>query len=227
VREPLDFTPEEQVEEAEFHALYGPWAAFDLDGVRAFFDGFDRPWWLVGGWAVEAFTGAEREHEDVDVSILACDAPALREFVGDRWHLWTNVGGTLRPLIDRWPDLPAPDCQLWVRRDSGSPWVMDIPVSPDVDGKWKSKRQPRHVAPLDEVTWVTDGGLRVANVEIVLLHKATFVRRKDQRDFDRSLPLLSAQQRGWLRAAIGSLYPGHAWLDSLGTESEGASSDEA
>jgi hypothetical protein len=215
VREPLVLTPEEQEEDRAFFLLYGPWAPLDLEGARVFFEGCDRPWWLVGGWAIEAFTGAPREHEDIDVSMLACDVPALRAFVGDRWHLWTNVGGTLRPLTDRSPDLPAPDCQVWVRRDSGSPWVMDMPLSPDVDGQWQSKRMADHVAPLDEVTWITEDGVRVANAEIVLLHKAVQLRRKDRRDLDRALPLLSSTQRVWLRESIAALYPGHEWLDLI------------
>jgi len=227
MREPLDLTPEEVAEEEAFLGLYGPWAALDLDGVRAFFEGLDRPWWLVGGWAVEAFTGVEREHEDIDVSMLACDVPALREFVGDRWHVWTNVSGTLRPLNDRWPDLPAPDCQLWVRRDAESPWVMDMPLSPDVDGMWQSKRMPEHVAPLDEVTWTTHDGVRVANVEIVLLHKVAPDRPKDRRDLCHALPLLDDRQRTWLHDSIAALYPGHAWLDLIGTGQDGSASEEA
>jgi hypothetical protein len=227
VREPLEVTPEEREEDDRFYDTYGPWEPFDLDAVRGFFDGFDRPWWLVGGWAIEAFTGFEREHEDIDVSMLACDAPALRTFVGDRWHLWTNVSGRIRPMNDRWPDLPEPDCQIWVRRNARSPWVMDMPLSPDVGGLWQSKRMADHVAPLDEVTWVTDDGMRVANVEIVLLHKAVQLRRKDRSDFDRSLPLLSERQRGWLRESIASLYPGHEWLSLLGTEPSGGASYDA
>ena len=62
---------------------------------------------------------------------------------------------------------------------------------------------------------MTDDGLRVANPEIVLLHKATQLRRKDRRDFDRSLPLLSNQQRAWLGESIASLYPGHEWLGRI------------
>jgi len=213
VREPLDLTPEEQEEETRFLCLYGPIEPLDLAGVRAFFDGFERPWWLVGGWAIEAFTGAAREHEDIDVSMLACDVPALREFVGDRWHLWSNTGGTLRPLTDARPELPAPDCQIWVRRDARSPWVMDLPLSPDVDGLWQSKRMPDHVAPLDEVTWLTAEGVRVANPEIVLLHKGAQLRRKDRRDLDRALPLLDEGQRSWLRAGLRTCYgDDHAWL---------------
>jgi hypothetical protein len=92
---------------------------------------------------------------------------------------------------------------------------MDMPLSPDVEGLWRSKRLPEHVAPLDEVTWLTDDGMRVANVEIVLLHKALPDRRKDRRDLDRSLPLLSNRQREWLRESIATLYPGHDWLDLL------------
>jgi hypothetical protein len=220
VREPLDRSAEERAEDARFFRLYGPWAPFDLAGAVEFFDGFDRPWWLVGGWAVEAFTAAPREHEDIDVSILACDAPALRAFVGDRWHLWSNVSGMLRPLTDRWPDLPEPDAQIWVRRDALSPWAMDMPVTPDVDGLWQNKRMLDHVAPLDDVTWVTAAGVRVLNPEIVLLFKARIDRTKDRRDLARTLPLLTEEQRTWLRDGVRRLWPEHPWLAGLGTGSE-------
>jgi hypothetical protein len=227
VREPLDFTPAEQAEERAFFDLYGSWDAFDVEGVREFFDGFDRPWWLVGGWAIEAFTGAPREHEDLDVSILACDAPALRDFVGDRWHLWTNVSGTLRPLEARWPDLPEPDCQIWVRRNARSPWRLDIPVTPDVDGRWQNKRFPEHVVDLDDATWVGADGVRAVNPEIALLYKARLDRRKDRRDVDRAWPLLDERQRAWLLDAVRRLYPDHQWLDELGTEEAASTSEEA
>ena len=207
MREPLPLSPEERAEDVYWFNLYGPWDALDMAGAVEFFDGFDRPWWLVGGWAIEAFTGAPREHEDIDVSILACDAPALREFVGDRWHLWTNVNGLIRPMSDQYPDLPEPDAQIWVRRNASSPWVMDMPVTPDIDGLWQNKREPEHIAPLDEVTWVTDAGVRVINPEIALLFKARIERTKDRRDLDRALPLLDGDQRAWLRDAVGRLWP--------------------
>jgi hypothetical protein len=227
MREPLDFTEEELAEERAFHGRYGPWAPLDLDGARAFFDGFDRPWWIVGGWSLEVFTGHQREHEDIDVSILAHDVPALRAFVADRWHLWSNTSGSLRPLDDRWPDVPAPDCQIWVRRDAASPWVMDLPLTPDVDGLWQSKRMPDHVVPLDAATWVTDDGLRVVNPEIALLFKAAIGRRKDERDLARALPLLDDTARTWLYDSVSGLYPGHAWLDLIGTDAAATPSDEA
>jgi hypothetical protein len=224
VREPLEPSPEERAEDDYWTALYGRWEPLGVAGVVDFFAGFDRPWWLVGGWAVEAFTGARREHEDIDVSMLARDVPAFREFVGDRWHLWTITNGAMLPLTDRWPDLPAPDCQVWVRRDAGSPWVMDVPITPDVDGRWQNKRLLDHVAPLGEVTWVTDDGVRLLNPEIVLLFKARLNRTKDRRDLARALPLLSDRQRGWLREQIAALWPDHAWLEQFGTDGASATS---
>ena len=216
MREPLPQSDEERAENEYWEHLYGSWDPFDLDAGRAFFEGFDRPWWLVGGWAIEAVTGALREHEDLDVSILACDVPRFREFIGDRWHLWTITNGSQRPLSDRWPDPPEPDCQIWVRRDARSPWRLDLPVTPDVDGRWQNKRFPDHVLDLDDATWVTKDGVRALNPEIVLLFKARLDRVKDRRDRDRTLPLLDDEQRAWLKESVERLLPGHAWLDLLG-----------
>jgi hypothetical protein len=94
---------------------------------------------------------------------------------------------------------------------------MDLPVTPDADGRWQNKKFPDHVAPLDDVTWMTDDGVRVLNPEIVLLFKARLDRSKDQRDLARTLPLLDDRQRVWLRDSIATLHPNHAWLDLIGT----------
>jgi hypothetical protein len=227
VRESLDLTPEEQDENAFWTRLYGPFEALDLDATRAFFAGFDRPWWVVGGWAMEAFTGVQREHEDIDVSLLARDVPALRAFVADRWHLWTIADGAIRPLTDKYPDPFAPDAQIWVRRDATSPWVMDVPLTPDDDGRWRNKRLPEHVAPLEEVTWMTEDGVRVLNPEIVLMYKARLDRSKDRRDLGHAWPLLDPTRRAWLRDVVRRLHPEHGWLELLGTEVHQTASKES
>lgn len=53
-------------EEAAFQRLFGPWAALDPVGVAELLDGFQSPWWIVGGWALEALSGVRRRHEDID-----------------------------------------------------------------------------------------------------------------------------------------------------------------
>jgi hypothetical protein len=215
VREPLLRTPEDEAEDAAFFRLYGDWAPLDPDGVAGLMTGFPRPWWFVGGWAIEAFTGMPREHEDVDVSILACDIPALREHAGDRWQLWSNHGGTLRPLTDRHPDVLDVRSQIWIRASARDPWVVDLPITPDRDGLWTNKFLPDHVLPVDEATWVADDGLRCLNPEIVLFFKARHRRPKDERDLDRALPLLAPDRRAWLRDAVRTLDEAHPWLDRL------------
>jgi hypothetical protein len=203
-------------EDAEFYRWYGTWRPLDPPGVAALMAGFDRPWWLVGGWSIEAFTGAAREHEDVDLSILACDGPAFRAHLGDAWTPWSNHGGTLRPLSDRFQEPFQADSQIWLRRDASSPWEVDLPITPDRDGLWTNKRWSSHVAPLDDVTWVADDGIRYVRPEITLHFKARLLRPKDERDLEVAVPLLTEDQRTWLHGAITATEgPDHSWLPGL------------
>ena len=200
-------------EDEYWERLYGRWEPLDPAGVADLLQGFERPWWIVGGWSIEAFTGVPREHEDVDVSILACDVSALRAVVGERWQLWNIHHGALRPLTDRWPDVMHPESQIWVRRDAGSPWVVDMPLTPDRDGQWTNKRLPDHVVSVEEATFVAADGLRYLNPEIALTYKSRLSRAKDDRDLAVTWPLLSAGRQAWLRDAVHRLHPdGHPWL---------------
>ena len=216
-REAVAKSEAEAAEDLYWDLLYGAYDCLDPAGVQAFMAGFERPWWIVGGWAIEAATGAPREHEDIDVSILVCDVPALRAHVGESWQLWNIANGALRPLIDHWPDVQHPESQILARRDATSPWIFDMPLTPDRDGLWTNKRLPDHVAPLEEVTWVADDGIRYLNPEIVLLYKARLGRSKDTRDLDHTWPHLDDVARGWLREHVQLLHPGHAWLDRMPT----------
>jgi len=215
MREALHRTPEEVAEDAEFFSRYGPWEPLDPAGLAAFMTGFPRPWWIVGGWAIEAFTGRLREHEDVDLSILACDIPELREHVGDRFHLWSNHGGTLRPLGDRFPEVLDVRSQVWVREHALAPWIIDLPITPDRDGLWTNKFLDDHVLPVDHATWVAGDGLRYLRPEIVLFYKARLNRPKDRGDRDATWPLLGETERAWLVSAVRRLDPAHPWLAEL------------
>ena len=119
---------------------------------------FPAPWWVVGGHAIEAFTGVRRFHEDIDLVVFSDDLPALREQFRGVFHLWSNHGGTFRIIDDEHPEPLHPLAQVWMRRDARSPWRVDCPVNPSRDGLWQSKRDEDQVAPLDEVTWVADDG---------------------------------------------------------------------
>lgn len=214
-RVPLERSREEEAEEAAFQALYGAWSPMVPRDFAKEMSGFDRPWWVVGGWAIEAATGYRREHEDTDVSILVRDVPAFVDFMKDRWHVWNNVGGVLHPLGGRWPTVDEPASQLWLRADATSPWIVDIPLTPDAHGLWTNKCLPEHVAPVEDVTWTADDGIRYLLPEIVLVYKARRRRPKDDPDFEATLPILNGQRRSWMRRTLASLVPDHHWLGRL------------
>lgn len=214
-RVPLEKSDEERADDAAFEALYGAWDPLEPAAFAREMDGFDRPWWVVGGWAIEAATGYRREHEDTDVSLLACDVPAFVDFVRDRWHVWNNVGGVLHPLGDRWRTVEEPASQLWLRADATSPWVVDIPLTPDVNGLWSHEFLDGHVAAWQEVTWRAEDGIRYLRPEIVLSYKARLRRPKDDPDLLATLPALDEHARQWLRGALERLAPDHPWIGLL------------
>lgn len=210
-------TDTQAAEAAYWARLYGRWQPLTLPQVVTFMDGFERPWWVVGGWSIDAFTGVAREHSDVDISILSGDVPALRAFLAGRHHLWNLYRGDLRPLTDQHPDVFAADSQLWIREHGDAPWLIDVPLTPEINGGWSNKFLPGHTAPLDEVTFVKEGdGVRYLRPEITLFFKARSRRTKDDRDFDLALPRLDQAQRAWLAEAIGATWGAdHAWRQSL------------
>ena len=215
LRLPLQRSADEAAQENAFLDLYGGWAPWTPARAAEELSAFDRPWWVVGGWAIEAACGVQREHEDLDVSILACDVPALVEHLSGRWHVWNNVSGVLHPLGERWPDVEDPSSQLWLRASARDPWVLDVPLTPDVDGRWTNKVLPGHSAALEDVTWVADDGVRYLAPEVVLAYKARLRRPKDDLDLDACLPVLSTAARAWLRTTVAQVEPDHPWLARL------------
>jgi hypothetical protein len=198
----------------QFDRWYGGWDPLTPATIGDFMDGFDRPWWIIGGWSLEAFTGVGRDHEDMDISILSSDAQAFREFLGDRWTPWNVDDGWFRPFDHRFTDV-RPDSQVWVRRDAQSRWVLDVPFTPDTDGRWTNKRHLDHNEDLDDVTWVAPDGLRYARPEVTLMFKAAQVRDKDRRDAEATLPLLDDQARGWLSRTVARMDAAHPWARDL------------
>ena len=206
----------EEAEERAFQRLYGPWEPYDPSGVQVLLADFGRPWWLVGGWAIEAFTGVARQHEDIDVVIFRKDLPRLRELLGGQFDFWGAGDGALRPLTERWPELHDAAGQVWLREHALAPWRLDVILNEDRDGAWVSRREPAWSAPLGDVTWVDEAGVRHQLPEIVLQHKARLDRPKDRADLAAAWPLLPPDRQAWLRDAVRRLDPDHPWLGRLG-----------
>lgn len=197
----------------ELQHLYGPWRAWTPAQVLERFRRAPFPWWVAGGWAAEAGGAAPRDHEDIDVAVLHQDLPAVRDWLADH-HLWEAHDGALRPLRPGADITPGRE-QLWVRKDSMSPWVVDVLLTPADGDTWVYKRDDRIRLPLRSVGWVAPDGVSYYRPEVVLLFKAKAARPKDQADFTSLAPRLDDDARRWLREALAMTHPGHAWLASL------------
>jgi hypothetical protein len=211
--EPMVWQPDE--EDLAFTRIYGEWDPLVPTELKVLMEGFEPPWWVVGGHAIEAFTGVRRVHEDIDLVVFADHVPQLRAQLGERFHLWSNHGGTFRIIDEEHPEPLHPLSQIWMREDAQSRWRVDCILNPSSEGRWQSRHDGALVADLQEVTWVHTDGIRYLNPEVQLLFKAKHARAKDELDLATTWPRLSSEQRSWLRDAVRTAYPDHAWNDRL------------
>jgi hypothetical protein len=201
------------MDDEEFFRWYGPWDPLDPPGVAAMMAGFDRPWWIVGGWAIEAFTGVARPHKDVDVTVFRRDVQELRRHFHGRYDLWSAGSATLRPLDDAHP-LPRWSGQIWVRAHALAPWLLDVVLNPG-GPRWVFKRDRSITFPLEEATRVAGDGIRYLRPELVLAHKLRKTRTVDDRDLGSTLPLLGADAVAFLLDLVGRSDPTHHWRPLL------------
>ncbi len=204
------------MEDQHFLDVYGDWDPLTPAELKPMMAGFDPPWWIVGGFALEAFTGVRRDHEDLDLVVFSHDLDALRAQLGHRFHLWSNHGGTFRVIDDEQPEPLDPLSQVWMREDSRSPWRVDCILNPAREGRWVSRHDDSFEADLVDVTWTGPDGIRYLAPEVALLFKAKQHRPKDDADLAHAWPLLDQEQRGFLRDGVERGYgAGHPWWERL------------
>ncbi len=208
------YAPDLDAEELAFQRLYGPWRPLSLDDVKSLFTSLEIPWWIAGGYAIEAFTGVERKHEDIDVSVFRRDLDRLTAGLKGRYHVWAAGPDGLCPLDDNRMAIPERADQVWLREHALAPWLVDVLLNPDKAGHWVFRRDRSFSAALDEVTW-SRGGIRFLRPEIVLAFKAKLARPKDEQDLVVTAPLLGAGARAWLSDYLARCEPESTWRDRL------------
>lgn len=189
-----------------------PWSPLDPAALPGLLGGVGAPWWLAGGWAIDAFVGeVTREHEDTDVLVLRRDQAVFRSALAS-WDLHAaDPPGTLRP----WPvgeTLPLEVHDVWCRPTSSSPWALQLMID-DTDGEdWVYRRDARLRRPVSSLAGpASDVRRQVLAPEVQLLQKSKGLRPKDEADLAVAAPLLSPAARSWLRDALDLVSPGHPW----------------
>lgn len=192
----------------------GPWVPLDPVEVRRMMAGYDRPWWIAGGWALDMFLGRKtRDHADVDVALLRSDQLEAQAHLRD-WELYLASDGRLTPWVAGEP-APPDTGDVWCRPPGGSAWAFQLMLDPGTPERWASKRSPLIGLPMDVAVRRTGDGLPYLAPEAQLLMKAKGLRPKDEADFDVVLPALDEGQRTWLREALTRAHPDHPWLGRL------------
>jgi hypothetical protein len=107
-------------EDQAFQRLYGPWHPFTAGQAAHALESYDHEWWVCGGSAIEAFTGVQRHHEDLDIGFFARDLADLRATLEPSFDLWSTGDGTLRPLNADHPELHPHAGQVWAREHAWS-----------------------------------------------------------------------------------------------------------
>ena len=183
--------------------------------MEKLFQGCKAPWWITGGYAIDAFVGRfdRRPHADIDIGLLARDQAAVRSCLA-RWDFHCgDPPGTLRP----WRPgelLQEPIHDVWARERPGEPWRFQLVLNPDDSGVWVYRRDARIRRQLSELVWRSNG-IPILAPEVQLLFKSKTIRPRDEQDFADSSPLLDAQQARWLRDALRLIDPEHIWLRVL------------
>lgn len=192
-----------------------PWKPLTPEQVAEIFASLQAPWWIAGGYAIDAFVGSfdRRPHGDIDVGLLARDQDAARARLAG-WDLHcADPPGTLRP----WREgeiLEEPVHDVWGRPTRSDPWRLALVLNTGDSDVWVYRRDARVRRPLEELVRHV-GGIPYLVPDVQLLFKSKNPRPKDEQDFGDSLPLLTSAQREWLGAALRLTQPGHPWLERL------------
>jgi GrpB-like predicted nucleotidyltransferase (UPF0157 family) len=178
------------------------------------------PWLIAGGWALELHAGStHRPHEDVDVMVYRRDVLELQRFLlAQGWHLEQILNGRYAPWADEQP-LGDGVHQVHAERDDNAAGYLDFLIAPGTEHDWPFRRDERITRSRSLAHNVGLHGLAYLAPEIVLLFKSKVAghepRGKDQLDFERIAPLLQAEPKAWLRAALELTSPDHAWFERL------------
>jgi len=174
--------------------------------------GVDAHWYVLGGCALDLFLEREtRLHDDLEIGVRPEEFPEIRSALAD-FELVVVGDGQAWPLTD---ETLAAHFQTWVR-EPGGPWRLDV-IRERWDGdEWIYRRDARIRLPTASVVARSPEGVPFLRPELVLLFKAKATRPKDVADFETVLPHLDAGRRSWLRDALATTHPHHAWLDELG-----------
>ncbi|XID96222.1 nucleotidyltransferase domain-containing protein [Paenibacillaceae bacterium WGS1546] len=193
------------------------WVPLSVPEICTIFSEIPVTWCIAGGWALDLYAGKQsREHDDVDVIILREEQLTAFHNLSEGWMLYKADNGKLA-LWEK-EEFLATTNDIWVSKDSYSPWAFQIMLIDSVHDSWIYGREKSINRPMTDIMAKTKEGIPYLKPEIQLLYKGggSKIREKDHNDFLTFLPLLTPQAREWLKASLQIQFPkGHVWADYI------------
>ena len=177
--------------------------------------GFERPWFVAGGWAIDLYLGqVSRPHADIEIGIFRSDQLGLQKYLAG-WEFQKVIH---KVGLEGWEIgeyLELPTHEAYARRDKGQPTELEILLDESDGQDWKFRKNLAITRPLDLALIRAENGVLFLAPEIALLYKAatSTPREKDWLDFQQVIPVLEAERKEWLKQSLAKQYPGHLWLE--------------
>ncbi|WP_224279079.1 nucleotidyltransferase domain-containing protein [Streptomyces sp. LS1784] len=198
----------------EIEALHARWSScWTPSEVAQRLAGIGTPWYVAAGWALDLFRGRQtRAHGDIEIAVPAASFPEVRRrFPG----YVLDAAGSGRIWEDATPEVLAAVHQTWLRDPATGNYLLDVFREPHDGDTWICRRDERIRLPYSGIIHHTQDGIPYLAPELVLLFKAKHARRKDQADFDATVPHMTLTQRETLAELLACAHPGHPWLADL------------
>ncbi|MGH9948577.1 MAG: nucleotidyltransferase domain-containing protein [Pyrinomonadaceae bacterium] len=175
---------------------------------------FKPAWFVAGGWAIDLFLEKQtRVHEDVEIALFRKDQITFHDYF-EGWLLQKLVNG--EALVwnrSEWLTLPIHEVQCY--KETAQPQQIEILLNESNETDWLYRRNPKVRRSLVKVQLESSAGVKFLCPEIVLLYKSKHPRAKDERDLQTVVKYLDAEQKKWLKDAIGVCDEKHRWLKHL------------
>lgn len=180
--------------------------------VNSLMSGFNKTWFIAGGWAIDLFLGKEtREHKDIEIALFRKDQLYLRDYLKE-WDFQKVIKGEFYPWKNEFLDLPIHEIH-GIEKYNGQ--KLEVLLNETKDNDWIFRRDSRISCSLNSVWSYSNTGIPYLNPEIVLLYKVKNTREKDHQDFMIIKDYLNSKKKQWLQNAIELHEPEHMWLQLL------------
>lgn len=182
------------------------------ESVKNLMKGFNKTWFIAGGWAIDLFIGKKtREHKDLEIALFRKDQLNLKSYLKE-WGFKKVIKGALYEWENEFLELPIHELYATNKVNGDG---IEVLLNETKGHNWAFRRDLRISYPLNSVWSYSETGIPYLNPEIVLLYKAKNSREKDHQDFMIIKDYLTNDKRRWLRHALELHEPEHKWIKFL------------